>query len=69
MKLRIILPNLSPSNMVPSKIVCFVMGRVNPNLKTSQQNVLENIYNCRSYERIYSCKYKQINPINKSVSL
>ena len=44
MKLRIILPNLSPSNMVPSKIVCFVMGRVNPNLKTSQKNLLENLY-------------------------
>ena len=44
MKLRIILANLSPSTLVPSKIVCFVMGRANPDLKTSQQNVLENLY-------------------------
>ena len=44
MKLRIILANLSPSTLVPSKIVCFVMGRGNPDLKTSQQNVLENLY-------------------------
>ena len=44
MKLRIILPNLSSSNLVPSKIVCFDLGRPNLDLKTSQQNVLENLY-------------------------
>ena len=44
MKLRIILPNLSPSNLVPSKIARFDLGRANLDLKTSQQNVLENLY-------------------------
>ena len=44
MKLYVILSNLSSSNLVPSKIVCFVMSRANQNLKASQQNVLENLY-------------------------
>ena len=44
MKLHVILSNLSSSNLVPSKIVCFAMSRANQDLKTSQHNVLENLY-------------------------
>ena len=44
MKLHVILSNLSSSNLVPSKIVCFVMSRANQDLKTSQQNVFDNLY-------------------------
>ena len=44
MKLHVILSNLSSSSLVPSKIVYFVMSRANQDLKTSQQNVLDNLY-------------------------
>ena len=44
MKLHVILSNLSSSNLIPSKIVFFAMSRANQDLKTSQQNVLENLY-------------------------
>ena len=71
MKLHVILSNLSSSNLVPSKIVCFVMSRANQDLKTSQHNVLENLYPVIKVmiEFIAVNTKKKINPINKSVSL